>query len=146
MTIMHHLLLHQPPLCIMLPSFLSTPVGATTGWRNCWIIPNCYFNQMKSKPLELAHVGGIFILLAIGLAAAALSVLCEFGKKYFHWNIQGGPKKGDLRWHGHNSSEIHQKWKKLFCFRKFSVYASYRIGTKPFKWVRKMKLKLATPL
>ena len=37
---MHHLLLHQPPLCIMLPSFLPTPVGATTGWRNCWIVPN----------------------------------------------------------------------------------------------------------
>ena len=27
-----------------------------------------------------------------------------------------------------------------------TVYASYRIGTKPFKWERKIKLKLATPL
>ena len=45
---------------------------------------NCSFRQVKNKPLELAHVGGIFILLAIGLAAAALSVLCEFGIKYFH--------------------------------------------------------------
>ena len=33
-------------------------------------------------------------------------------------------KKGDLKRHDHNSSEIHQKGKKLVCFGKFSLYAA----------------------
>ena len=53
---MHHLLLHQPPLCIMLPSFLPTPVGATTGWRNCWIVPYLLLTVGVNKKWTLVFV------------------------------------------------------------------------------------------
>ena len=51
-------------------------------------------------------------------------------------------KKGDLEKHGHNYSEIHQKGKKLVCFGKFSLNLSKLLK----KWLRKMNMKLATPL
>ena len=58
-------------------------------------------------------------------------------------------KKCDLKQNGHNYSEICQKGKKFMCFGKFSLNAA---GQAPNlsqllkKWLRKMNMKLATPL
>ena len=49
----------------------------------------------------------------------------------------------------HNSSEIHQKGKKLVCFGKFSLNAAglaSNLSILVEKWHRKMNMKLATPL
>ena len=58
-------------------------------------------------------------------------------------------KKWDLKNNGHNSSEIHQKGKKLVCFGKFSFnaagLASYLLILVE-KWHRKMNMKLVPPL
>ena len=37
---------------------------------------------------------------------------------------QGESKKCDIKKHGHNYSEIHQKGKKLVCFGNFSLNAA----------------------
>ena len=39
-------------------------------------------------------------------------------------NYRVSQKKGDLKTHGHNYSEIHQKGEKLVCFGKFSLNAA----------------------
>merc|ERR1712026_186835 len=45
--------------------------------------------------------------------------------------IQGeSKKKWDLKNNGHNSSEIHQKGKKLVCFGKFSINAARQPHTR----------------
>ena len=58
-------------------------------------------------------------------------------------------KKWDLKKHGHNYSEIHQKKKKLVCFGKFSLNAAglaSNLSKLVAKWLRKMNMKLVTPL
>ena len=52
-------------------------------------------------------------------------------------------KKGDLKKHGHNYSEIIQKGKKLVCFGKFSLNAAglaTNLSKLVAKWPRKMKI------
>ena len=46
-------------------------------------------------------------------------------------------KKGDLKKHGHNYSDIHQKREKIGVFWKIQL-KRYRIGTKPVKIDGKM--------
>ena len=58
-------------------------------------------------------------------------------------------KKWDLKKHGHNYSEIRQKKKKLVCFGKFSLNAAglaSNLSKLVEKWLRKMNMKLVTPL
>ena len=54
----------------------------------------------------------------------------------------GCPKiNRDLYWHGHNSSEIHEKGKKFVCvFRKIQLICC-SIGTKPFRISEEMAEK-----
>ena len=45
--------------------------------------------------------------------------VCIYYEDYFIYRVS--QKKCDLKKHGHNYSEIHQKGKKLVCFGKFSL-------------------------
>ena len=64
-------------------------------------------------------------------------------------NYRVSKKKCDLKTNGHNTSEIHQKGKKLVCFGKFSINATGKapnLSKLVQKWLRKMNLELAPPL
>ena len=65
--------------------------------------------------------------------------------------LQGGPKKSVLsKKNGQNSSEIHQKGKKLVCFGKFCINAAGQapnLSKLMEKWQRKKnKLEVGNPL
>ena len=58
-------------------------------------------------------------------------------------------KNRDLKQNGHNYLEIHQKGKKLVCLENSALNAAGyapNLSKLVEKWLRKMNLKLATPL
>ena len=58
-------------------------------------------------------------------------------------------QKWDLEKNGHNYLEIHQEGKKFVCFGKFSLNAAglaSNLSKLVAKWLRKMNMKLVTPL
>ena len=61
---------------------------------------------------------------------------------YDYKTIQGESKKSGIsKNNGHNSSEIHQKGKKLACFGKFNINAARyapNLSKLVQKWLRKM--------
>ena len=58
--------------------------------------------------------------------------LAHYARCHINTTVSTGwtKKKWDLKNNGHNSSEIHQKEKKLVCFRKFSLNVAVKIGGK----------------